>query len=215
MAKRDYGQYCGVARALEMIGERWALLIVRDLIVGPRRFTDLRHGLPRIPTNILTARLNELEHAGVVHRRAQPRPDSFVVYELTGYGRQLEGIVLALCRWGAQSLGEPGPNDVLTADALTIALRTTFRPDSARRPRTVFELRTGDAVLTVIVDRGRLGIEPGPAARPDLTIETGPRLRAIMAGELTPAQAVESGAVRLTGDPALLATFADTFRLDR
>ena len=90
MVNRTYGQYCGLARALEIIGERWALLIVRDLLVGPRRFSDLRRGLTRIPSNILTARLKEMEQAGVVERRVLPRPAGSVVYELTGHGRGLE-----------------------------------------------------------------------------------------------------------------------------
>ena len=99
MSRRAYGQYCGFARALELVGERWALLIVRDLLVGPRRFTDLRHGLPRIPTNVLAERLKELEEAGIVQRRVLPRPQSAVVYELTPYGANLEESVMALGRW--------------------------------------------------------------------------------------------------------------------
>src|SRR5688572_3869489 len=104
MGKRAYGQFCGVARAVEMVGERWAMLIVRDLLVSPKRYTDLREGLPRIPTNILSVRLKELEDAGVVRRRVLPRPSGSVVYALTDYGTELEDIVLALGRWGAKSL---------------------------------------------------------------------------------------------------------------
>src|SRR5437764_13643685 len=101
VAARTYGQFCGLARALELVGERWAMLIVRDLLVGPRRFTDLSRGLPRIPTNILSERLKELEDAGVVHRRVLPRPIGSVVYELTAYGADLEDAVKLLGRWGA------------------------------------------------------------------------------------------------------------------
>src|SRR5215207_6969550 len=99
MSNRTFGQYCGLARALELVGERWALLVVRDLVLGPKRFTDLRRGLPRIPTNVLSARLRELEEAGVVRRRVLPRPASSVVYELTEYGRELDEVVLPLGRW--------------------------------------------------------------------------------------------------------------------
>ena len=108
MAKRAYGQYCGLARALEMVGERWAILILRDLMVGPRRYTDLRHGLPRIPTNILAARLRELEDSGLVARRILPRPSGAVVYELTDYGRGLEParLVRPRSRLGRRSAGE-------------------------------------------------------------------------------------------------------------
>jgi DNA-binding HxlR family transcriptional regulator len=103
MARRTYGQSGGLAYALEIIGERWALLIVRDLLEGPRRFTDLRSGLPRIATNVLSARLKQFETAGVVRRRVLPRPDGSVVYELTDYGRELEDVVVSLDRWGARS----------------------------------------------------------------------------------------------------------------
>src|SRR3981189_2283805 len=96
VAARSYGQYCGLARALELVGERWALLIVRDLLVGPRRFTDLRQGLPRIPTNVLSDRLTELEQSGIIRRRVLPRPSGSVVYELTEYGSRLEDAVLRL-----------------------------------------------------------------------------------------------------------------------
>src|ERR1700730_12979598 len=126
MAKRAYGQFCGLARAVELLGERWALLVVRDLLVGPKRFTDLRCGLPRIPTNVLSDRLRELEDAGVVHRRVLPRPAGSIVYELTEYGAQLDDIVLSLGRWGAQRLGEPGPDEIITTDSMIIALRSTF-----------------------------------------------------------------------------------------
>ena len=126
---RSYGQYCGVAHALELVGERWALLIVRDLILGPKRFTDLRLGLPRIPTNVLTTRLKELEESGVIRRRALPRPTASVVYELTEYGLQLEDIVLRLGAWGVQSMGDPKPEDILTADGAVLALRTAVHPE--------------------------------------------------------------------------------------
>ena len=129
MGSRSYGQYCGVTTAVELIGERWALLIVRDLLVGPRRYTDLKQGLPKIPTNILSTRLKELQEGGVVRRVALA--NCGLVYELTPYGRGLEAIVLALGRWGFQQMGEPAPEDVVTGDSLTMALRTAFRPEVA------------------------------------------------------------------------------------
>src|ERR1041384_1394007 len=130
MAARSYGQYCGVTPAVELIGERWAMLIVRDLLVGPRRYTDLRQGLPRIPTNILSARLKEMEEAGIVQRRVLPRPSGAVVYELTEYGAELEEVVLGLGRWGAKALGEPGDDEIVTVDSMIMALRSTFRAES-------------------------------------------------------------------------------------
>ena len=211
--RRAYGQYCGVARAVELVGERWALLIVRDLLVGPKRFTDLRNGLPRIPTNVLSDRLKELEEDGVVRRRILPRPASSVVYELTEYGAQLDEIVLSLDRWGARSLGEPRPDEIVTVDSMIMALRTTFRPRAADGQLVTYELRLGQIVLHARVHGDRLEVGPGPIDQPDLVIETGPGVRALMAGELSPAEAIDAGSLRLTGDPRPLTRFVDTFRI--
>jgi DNA-binding HxlR family transcriptional regulator len=214
MAKRAYGQYCGLARALELVGERWALLIIRDLLVGPKRYTDLRQGLPRIPTHILAARLRELEDAGVVRRRVLPRPSGAVVYELTEHGAGLEDAVLSLGRWGAKSLGDPAPDEVVTADSLIMAMRTTFSAEAAGDLETSFELRLGDIVLHLRIAGGRLvEAAEGPLPGADLVIETGPAIRALMAGEITPAEAVANGSVRLTGDESLLARFAGIFHI--
>ncbi|MGH3747102.1 MAG: winged helix-turn-helix transcriptional regulator, partial [Micromonosporaceae bacterium] len=115
MAGRDYGQFCGLARALDLVGERWALLIIRDLVQGPKRYTDLRKGLARIPTNVLSTRLKTLEAGGVVRRRRLPRPAAVMVYELTAYGSELEDVIMRLGLWGARLLGEPRPGEVITA----------------------------------------------------------------------------------------------------
>ncbi|HEY0582953.1 MAG TPA: helix-turn-helix domain-containing protein [Chloroflexota bacterium] len=213
MSRRAYGQYCGLARAVELVGERWALLMVRDLLVGPKRFTDLRRGLPRIPSNILAVRLKDLEDAGVVHRRLLPRPDGSVVYELTEYGAQLEEAVIALGRWGAKSLGEPGPDEIITVDSMIMALRSTFRPETADGWRATFELRMGEVVVNARIAEGRVEVGPGPLPEADLVIEAGPAIRALMAAEITPSEAVETGSVRLTGDAQLLERFARTFRI--
>jgi DNA-binding HxlR family transcriptional regulator len=211
---RAYGQYCGFARALEVVGERWALLVVRDLLVGAKRFTDLLHGLPGIPSNVLTARLKELEHAGVVRRRVLPRPARAVVYELTEYGSELEAVVVELGRWGAKNLGDPRPHETITVDSLITALRSTFRGEAARGLRAGYELRVGEIVLHARVDDGRVAVGAGALPGADLAIEAGPGIRALMAGELSPAAAVETGMVHLTGDPELLTRFAQIFRIE-
>jgi DNA-binding HxlR family transcriptional regulator len=213
MSGRTYGQFCGLAHALELVGERWALLVVRDLVLGPKRFSDLRRGLPRIPTNILSARLKELEAAGVVRRRLLPRPAAGVAYELTEYGLELEDVVLRLGLWGAKSLGEPLPADIVTTDSLTLALRATFRPEAARKLRAGYELRVGEIVVHARIDRGSLEAGAGPLPEADLVIETGPAIRALLAGELGPAEAIESGGVRLTGDTELLTRFVEVFQI--
>jgi DNA-binding HxlR family transcriptional regulator/putative sterol carrier protein len=210
---RTYGSYCGIARAVELVGERWALLVVRDLILGPKRFTDLRRGLPRIPSNVLSARLKELEDAQIVCRRLLPRPQTGFVYELTEYGSELEDIVLRLGLWGAKSLGEPRPDDIVTADSLVLALRATFRPEAARGLRASYELRLGEIVLHARIDKGALEVAEGPLPEAELALETDLTLRLLMSGELSPAEAVKSGNVRLSGNLELLERFVEIFSI--
>lgn len=211
MAARDYGQYCGVTRGLELVGERWALLIVRDLLVGPRRYGELAAGLPRIPSNILAARLKELQEAGVVRRAPRSR---VVVYELTDYGRELEPVVLALGAWGFKALGDPREGQVLTADAMTVALRTAFRPQvAADLPPTAYGARLGPAELLVRVDGAALAVTRG-GGPVDLAFAAGPGIRRLISGELAPDRAVDAGVVEvLSGRRELLDRFARTFHL--
>lgn len=216
MARRSYGQICGLSRALEIVGERWALLIVRDLLAGPRRFTDLRQGLPRIPTNVLSARLKELEQAKVLQRRILPRPATAVVYELTDYGRELDDILMSLGRWGAQSMTQPEPDDIYTAGSLMMAMRAAYHSpedDAPKHDPVNYELRVTDVVLSLSVRDGELGVSDGPQADPDLVIETGHAFGPLLMGRITPTEALESGAVRVVGDPELLTEFANTFRV--
>jgi DNA-binding HxlR family transcriptional regulator len=212
-AARAYGQFCGVARALELVGERWALLIVRDLLVGPRRFTDLRNGLPRIPTNVLSERLKELERDGIVRRRLLPRPAASVVYELTEYGSQLEDAVMRLGLWGAQSLGEPRPDEIMTVDSMVMALRSTFVPEAAAGLQVSYELHLGEIVIHARIDDGVLAAAEGALGEADLIIEAGPAIKDLMTGALSPAAAMESGNVRVTGEPALFNRFVDVFHI--
>ncbi len=214
MRERAYGQYCGLARALEIIGERWAVLIVRDLLVGPKRFTDLLHGLPRIPTNVLAARLKELEAGGVVRRRLLPRPAGSVIYELTEYGAELEDAIVMLGRWGAKLLDEPRSDEIITKDSMVMALRSTFDAKAARTLRANYELHFGDIVIHARIDKGKLKVAAGPFPKADLIIEAGPAIKELMAGTITPSQAIKKGIVRLTGDPGLLTRFAEIFRIE-
>nr|WP_218853001.1 winged helix-turn-helix transcriptional regulator [Microbacterium immunditiarum] len=208
-----------------MIGERWALLIVRDLLVGPRRYTDLKQGLPKIPTNILSTRLKELQESGVVRR--VPLVNCGLVYELTPYGRALEPIVLALGRWGFQQMGEPEPGDVVTADSLTMALRTAFDPDAAADlPPADYELHVGDVALRVQVGGTELRIAQlappappiggrAPEGEPELVFAAGPGIRRVISRELTPADAIDQDVLAVVrGDGSLLERFAATFHID-
>lgn len=223
MAARSYGQYCGITTAVELITERWALLIIRDLLVGPRRYTDLKQGLPKIPTNILSARLKELQEGGVIRRVALR--SCGLVYELTEYGRELEPTVLALGRWGFRSMGDPKADDVVTADSLTMALRTAFRPELASPPLD-FQIQVGAVELRAQVNDGELKVvqiaPPAPPVggslpdgEPELRFVTGPEVRHLIAGTLTPAEAVQQEVVTIrTGNLKLLERFANLFRID-
>ncbi|MBX9246260.1 helix-turn-helix transcriptional regulator [Actinotalea ferrariae] len=208
---REYGQYCGITRALELVGERWALLIVRDLLVGPRRYGELAAGLPRIPSNILAARLKELQEAGVLRRAPRSR---VVVYELTPYGRELEPVVLALGAWGFKALGDPREGQVLTPEALTLTLRTAFRPEVAEAlPPTAYAAHLGPAELLVQVDGATLQVTRG-TGQVDLAFATGPGIQAVISGRLAPDRAIATGVVEvLHGHRDLLDRFATTFHL--
>jgi DNA-binding HxlR family transcriptional regulator len=211
MAAREYGQYCGVTRALELVGERWALLIVRDLLVGPHRYGELAAGLPRIPSNILAARLKELQAAGVIRRVPHSR---VVVYELTPYGRELEPVVLALGAWGFKALGDPREEQIITSDSMTMSLRTAFRPQvAANLPGTAYVARIGPVELLVRVDGSSLDVTRG-AGPVDLDFAAGPGIFRIISGELAPDRAIATGAVEvLDGRADLLDRFANTFHL--
>ncbi len=211
MAPREYGQYDGVTRAMELVGERWAMLIVRDLLVGPRRNGELAAGLPRIPTNILAARLKELQAAGIIRRAPRSR---IIIYELTPYGRELEPVVLALGAWGFKALGDPRDEQILTPDAMTMSLRTAFRPQvAAGLPATAYAARLDSAELLIRVDGTALDVTRG-AGPVDLAFTAGPEIRRILSGELAPDRAIATGVVEvLRGSGDLLDRFASTFHL--
>lgn len=211
MAARDYGQFDGIATALELVGERWALLIIRDLLVGPRRYGELAAGLPRIPSNILAARLKELQAAGIIRRAPRSR---VIVYELTPYGRELEPIVLGLGAWGFKAMGEPREEQILTPDAFAMTLRTAFRPWAAEEvPATAYAAHLGPAELLIRVDGASLDVRAATGSA-DLEFATTPGIHRLIAGTLDPRGALESGVVEvLSGPPTLLARFAHTFHL--
>jgi DNA-binding HxlR family transcriptional regulator len=166
MSKR-YDQYCPVAHALELVGERWSLLLVRELMNGPKRYTDLAEHLPGIGTNILASRLRDLEACGVVSKRTLPPPAASRVYELTDYGRELRPVMRELAFWGARSLGPPSADDELYEGWLANALDTMFGPFA---PPGRFEFRVGDEVASLVDGEAR----PGPVEGPDVVVEADP-----------------------------------------
>jgi DNA-binding HxlR family transcriptional regulator/putative sterol carrier protein len=193
MAKR-YDQYCPVCHALGLVGERWALLIVRELLRGPKRYTDLVEGLPGIGTNILASRLRELEDAGVLRKHKLPPPAASTVYELTEYGQQLEEPVYALARWGARTLGPPGEGDDPYPDWAFNAFPALLDREAARGLDETYVLRIGDDVFTVRVADGQVHVETGAADEADLdaTMSMG-TFYGLASGELDPRTALTEG----------------------
>jgi DNA-binding HxlR family transcriptional regulator len=211
MTHRSYGQFCGLSRALELVGERWSLMIIRDLMVRPKSLAAIQQGLPRMPSEVLASRLRELEHANVVEGVAH---GDEVIYQLSDFGSELEQILLKFSLWGARLLGEPRDEEIVTTDSMVMALRSTFQPESARGLRAGYEFRLGDIVFHARVDDGTLHAAPGPLPGADLIFEPGVAMKGMMTGELSPAEALRNGGVRIiSGDPALVHRFAEMFQI--
>jgi DNA-binding HxlR family transcriptional regulator len=210
---RTYCDGCAAAHALDLVGERWALLVVRELLLGPKRFTDLRAGLPSASPNVLAQRLRELEVAGIVRRRKLPPPAASRVYELTDWGMELEPVVIGLGRWGARSPSRP-QDAAIGVDSIILALRTMFDPRAADGLRARYELRLGEDHFRAEVADGRFEVVRGGAQRPDATIETDPAtLRALVFGGRGLDEALRSGNLKLEGDESAAARFLSLFAL--
>jgi DNA-binding HxlR family transcriptional regulator/putative sterol carrier protein len=202
---KTYGEACSVARALDLVGERWTLLIVRELLIGPKRFTDLQAGLPSVPSSLLGARLAELRQAGLVEQRRLPPPAASMVYELTLRGTALEETITALGRWGARFGRERATSDARNDEWLLAALRSLFSPEAGKGLQATYELRFGDDVVTAEIVDGELRLSPRAAADPDTVLELdGPTFMDIATGKATADEALATGALRLEGSRASL-----------
>jgi DNA-binding HxlR family transcriptional regulator/putative sterol carrier protein len=202
MAK-PFEQYCPVAHALGLVGDRWSLLVVRDLLHGARRYTDLLEGLPGIGTNILAARLRALEEAGIVAKRRLPPPAASTVYELTAYGAELQEVFFALARWGARSLGPPGAGDELYPEWGLNAAAALFSPEAASGVSETYVLNIGGDLFTVRVDDGRMHAELGAAEDAAVAIETDMNtFFQLVSGDMEPGAALKRGLARVKGDRA-------------
>lgn len=210
---RSYEDGCAAAHALDLVGERWALLVVRELLLGPKRFTDLRSGLPHTSPNVLAQRLRELEGAGIVRRRKLPPPAASRVYELTDWGMELEPVVIRLGRWGARSPSRPHA-EPLSVDSLILSFRTMFDPLAAEGSNAAYELHFGEDVFRAVVDGGTFEVVRGTADRPDVVIETDSNtLAALVYGEDSFAEAISSGDVKIEGDESAVERFLTLFPL--
>lgn len=209
MATRKYQDACGIARSLDVVGERWALLVVRELVFGPKRFTDLRDGLRGISQNVLSQRLRDLEAAGIVRRTLLGPPASTQAYELTAQGRALEPVLVAMSRWGA--LTPPPPESEMSNDAFALALKALFVPASdgfsgrirLKLVRDAFDVEVGDDSIEVARASG-----PDPA----IVLEAPESvLRAVMFHRRTLDDALETGDLRITGERKQAAALLDRF----
>ena len=203
-----------MARALDVLGERWTLLIVRELLTGPKRFKDLLDGLPGVGTNLLASRLKELEGEGLLRRATLPPPAGSAVYELTGRGRDLEPVLTSLAWWGLNLLGSPRRGEAFKPVWAVQVMKAAFRSEAARWVRETYEFRIGDDVFHVRVDDGVSEPEYGPAFEPDLVIQTDPdTFLALVSGRLESADAMDAGRLDVRGDPDVFARARELFEL--
>jgi DNA-binding HxlR family transcriptional regulator len=210
---RTYGDGCATAQALDLVGDRWALLVVRELLLGPKRYTDLRRGLANASPAVLSQRLAELEAAGVVRRRTHPPPAGTRAYELTDWGHELEETVMSLGRWAARSpSGLRSDAPIRSADSVILALRARFDPQAARRLRASYELRLGEDRFRIQIADGQLEVSRGDAHHADATIDTdNDTIAAVLWGNQPLADARRAVTMTIEGDTAAVERFVRLF----
>ncbi len=214
MTRRTFDEYCPIARSLEVVGERWSLLIVRELLLGPKRYTDLRQALPRMWTNLLADRLRHLERAGVIEQVDLPPPAARTVYQLTERGRGLEPVVLGLGRWGIPLLSGRRKEGPPLSTSVLLGLRAFFRPTAAAQTEERYELRFGGEPFTAVVQRGRLEVRSGRPDSPAATLHADPAgLLDIRVGRIEVGAAIEKGLLRFDGPDASVRRLRRAFAL--
>jgi DNA-binding HxlR family transcriptional regulator/putative sterol carrier protein len=215
VSKRSYNQYCAVARALDIIGERWTLLLVRELLTGPKRFKDLLEGLPRIGTNLLAARLKDLEGHGIVRRATLPPPAASKVYELTELGQSLEAVIIALGGWGLKFLGTPpAQKDELRPAWAEVAMRSALKRAAPYGLQETYEFHIDEKAFHLRVRDGEVEALQGPAVDPDLVVRGDTQaFLALATGRVEPKEALDSGEIRIEGDQEILARCVEVLGL--
>lgn len=213
IGKRSYDDGCAMAHALDLVGERWGLLVVRELMLGPKRFTDLRASLPGISANVLTQRLEELETASVLRRRKLPPPIATWVYQLTDWGLELEPIVKAIGKWAARSPHMP-EGAHMSVNSVVLSFRTMFSPEVAGDFRAFLQLRLSGEPFRATIADGEIAIVRGEFDKPDAVLEgESDAIAALVYGERALDDAVRAGELRISGDVAALRRFATLFPL--
>ena len=206
---KGYGQFCTVSRALDVLGDRWAFLVIRELLLGPRRYTDLLAGLPGVPSSVLTARLRDLERSNVVQRMRLPPPAATVVYELTGDGADLRPIVDDLARWGLRLMDRPRAGEAVRASWLAYSLAVSV-PASSLPVDAELELRLDGEVDRLRENAGRLEARWGAAVNPLAILESSVRaLYLIATGQNDHRELQRQGKLTITGDTRTAEFFLD------
>jgi len=203
---RSYGQYCALAKALDVIGDRWTLLIVRELgLNGPSRYTDLRHGLPGIATNMLVDRLREMEENGIVRREEAPPPIATTLFSLTERGRELLPVLFALGQWGAPLMGERGEDDQFRSHWLKYPLEHLFADAAPEEAPVTVEVRTGDQPVVIETDDGAIRVHAGTAEHPDAVVSGDPEVVIGLLRRQFDLRAAKRKGLRVDGDATALA----------
>jgi DNA-binding HxlR family transcriptional regulator len=203
---RSYGQYCAVAKALDVVGDRWTMLIIRELVIqGPCRYTDLQHGLPGIATNLLADRLRELEDAGLVRRQAAPPPVATTLFHLTDDGLELGPVLDELGRWGTRFMADPSGDEAdFRSHWLAFPVAEFLHDRDPAGAPVAIELRTGDQPAVIEAAGGEIRVRLGAAAAPDLVLDGAPRvILGVLTRQITMAEARRMG-LRTSGDPKAL-----------
>jgi DNA-binding HxlR family transcriptional regulator len=210
---KRYSHYCAAARTLDVVGERWTLLVIRSLLMGPLRYTDIRSELPGIASDLLTLRLRTLEETGYIVRREVRRPTPATVYELTDAGRQLGPLVVSLSRLGLGRLGSPQPEDDVTADAVVLLLRASFQPaETAAGQRVAYQLGLDGDDYVVEIDPDGVDTRRGTSSDARCAVRTSPRVLAeILSGAASTGDAIADGRLELTDPAGELESFVERF----
>jgi DNA-binding HxlR family transcriptional regulator len=202
VSRRTYNQYCATARTLDIVGERWTLLLIRELLTGPARFGDLLTSLQGIGTGLLAARLKHLQEAGLIHQITLPAPANTAAYALTEAGAELRPAVLELARWGMRwALADRRGDEVFRPGWAVLGMQAVFDAEAARDVRAVYEFRVDDQVWYAHVDRGTIEVAHGPAQRPDAVVETtADTFLELTSGRLSLTGAARAGVAAVSGD---------------
>ena len=215
MTEHRYQQYCALARALDVVGDRWTLLIVRELRPGPRRFTDLVDGLPGVSRKLLTERLRELERNGIIARRDLPPPAARQVYELTEDGRDLATAMAPLIAWGSRRIGERGSGETFRARWPAVAMVGLADREAAKGVSETYQYVVGDSAFHFTVDDGSIELRDGRAEDPSVVWTTDEDTWAdIVSGKTTASAAAATGALTVTGDEQAVKRLRKIFSRD-